>query len=331
MVAAERPGPCAFHADGVDLVDEDDAGRALLGFREHVPHARGAHAHEHLLEVATGNREEGHPRLARDRTRQKRLARAGRTDEQHAFRNPRADLAEFLGLFQELHDFLHFALGLVHARHVGERDALALLLAGEHLGARLAHAENAAARAPGAPPHEPVEQGEKPEEEEQLRHERRKRALPRLDAHVQPPPEQIRHQRVVLPRHQRHAKRNLRRLARRGGRLPLAGRDGRRFGRLGGRQQMSRQIGFARVAVQDARDGVGDLVVGEGRVEFMLRQDARFGPVGVQPVHREEYEGNQCDYKPRSPRVIRLLNHAFYYTISRAEFGDCFSKSQANL
>ena len=39
-------------ADGVDLVDEHDAGRLLLGRRKERAHAPRAHAHKHLLELA---------------------------------------------------------------------------------------------------------------------------------------------------------------------------------------------------------------------------------------------------------------------------------------
>ena len=38
----------AVAADGVDLVNEDDAGRVLLGGGKQVAHAPGAHAHKHL-------------------------------------------------------------------------------------------------------------------------------------------------------------------------------------------------------------------------------------------------------------------------------------------
>ena len=38
----------AVAADGVDLVNEDDAGRVLLGGSKQVAHAPGAHAHKHL-------------------------------------------------------------------------------------------------------------------------------------------------------------------------------------------------------------------------------------------------------------------------------------------
>merc|ERR1719253_2488693 len=53
LAAAALPG------HGVDLVDEDDAGRVLLGLAEDVADAGGADAHEHLDELGAGNRDEG--------------------------------------------------------------------------------------------------------------------------------------------------------------------------------------------------------------------------------------------------------------------------------
>merc|ERR1719426_775095 len=64
------------HVGAVGLVHEDDAGRVLLGLLEEVPHARGAHAHEHLHKLRARDGEEGHPGLARDGLREERLARA---------------------------------------------------------------------------------------------------------------------------------------------------------------------------------------------------------------------------------------------------------------
>ena len=70
-------------AQGVQLVDEDDARRLLLRLFEQVAHARRADADEHLDEVGAADREERHPGLAGDGTRQQRLAGAGRS-HQHA-------------------------------------------------------------------------------------------------------------------------------------------------------------------------------------------------------------------------------------------------------
>ena len=93
VVTAAQAG-AAMTADGVDLVDEDDAGLVLLGLVEQVAHAAGADAHEHLDEVGTGDAEERHAGLAGHRPRQQGLARAGRAEEQDALGDARAQALE---------------------------------------------------------------------------------------------------------------------------------------------------------------------------------------------------------------------------------------------
>ena len=51
LVVPAAEARAAVTADGVDLVDEDDAGRVLLALLEEVAHAAGADADEHLDEV----------------------------------------------------------------------------------------------------------------------------------------------------------------------------------------------------------------------------------------------------------------------------------------
>jgi hypothetical protein len=131
-------------ADRVDFVDEDDAGRVLLGLLEHVAHAAGADADEHLDEVGTGNGEERHVRLAGDRARDQRLAGARRADEEHAARNASAQALEFAGIAQEFDDLLQILLGFVDAGDVVKRDAAMRFR--QQLCARLAEAERLAAR-----------------------------------------------------------------------------------------------------------------------------------------------------------------------------------------
>ena len=65
VVAAAQAG-AAMPADGVDLIDEDDARGVLLPLLEQVAHARGADADEHLDEVRARDGEERHVRLAGD-------------------------------------------------------------------------------------------------------------------------------------------------------------------------------------------------------------------------------------------------------------------------
>ena len=81
VVTAAHAG-AAMAADGVDLVDEDDAGLVLLGLLEEVAHAAGADAHEHLDEVGTGDAEERHAGLTGHGPRQAGSCRCreGRTE-----------------------------------------------------------------------------------------------------------------------------------------------------------------------------------------------------------------------------------------------------------
>jgi hypothetical protein len=123
-------------ADGVDLVDEDDAGGVLLRLVEHVANPRGADADEHLDEIRAGDGEERHVRLPGDSAGGQGLAGAGRADEEHAAGDAAAEALELLGIAEELDDLLEILLGLVDAGDVLEGDAAMRL--GEELRLRLA-------------------------------------------------------------------------------------------------------------------------------------------------------------------------------------------------
>ena len=114
-------------AQRVELVDEDDARRLLLGLFEQVAHARGADADEHLDEVGAADREERYARLARDGARQQRLAGSGRSDQQDALGQLGAQPAESRRRLQEVDDLAQLFLRLVDARDIGEADVDVLL------------------------------------------------------------------------------------------------------------------------------------------------------------------------------------------------------------
>ena len=120
-------------AHGVELVDEDDAGAVAAGFLEQLADARGADARIHLDEVGAARGDERHACLARHRSRQQRLAGAGRPHEQDAARNAAANRGELGRLLQELDDLGHLVLRLVHAGDVLERDGHLLRIDGARL------------------------------------------------------------------------------------------------------------------------------------------------------------------------------------------------------
>ena len=111
-------------ADGIEFVDEDDAGRLGLGLREQVAYAGCPDAHEHLHELRPAQAEEGDLGLAGHRAGEQRLARSRGAHEQHALGDTPTQLLELLGLTQELDDLLQFVLGFVHAGDVLERHLL---------------------------------------------------------------------------------------------------------------------------------------------------------------------------------------------------------------
>ncbi len=60
--------------DGVNLINEDEAGCVLLSLLEHIADPRCTHTDEHLDEVRSTNGEERNVGLTRDRSRNQRLA-----------------------------------------------------------------------------------------------------------------------------------------------------------------------------------------------------------------------------------------------------------------
>ena len=119
VVTAAHAG-AAMATDGVDLVDEDDAWRVLLGLVEHVAYAAGTDTDEHLDEVGTGNGEERHFRLTSHGLGQQRLAGTRRADHQHATRDAATQALELARIAEEFHQFADFLLGLVATGDVGE-------------------------------------------------------------------------------------------------------------------------------------------------------------------------------------------------------------------
>ena len=167
-MAATQTG-AALTADGVDLVDEDDRRRILLGLFEHVAHAGGADADEHLDEVRAGDREERNSGFARHRAGEQCLAGARRAVEQHALGDLGAQSLVTRRVLQEVLDLVKLFDRLVGPGHVGEGGRRHVL--GEQLG--LGFAEPEAHPATGL---HPGEQHEQPDQHQQRQHVDQQRA-----------------------------------------------------------------------------------------------------------------------------------------------------------
>ena len=107
---------------GVELVDEDDAGGLLLGLDEEVPDAGRPEAYKHLDEFRSGEAEEGDAAFAGDGLGQEGLAGPRRSHKENPFGDPASDIGEFSRCFQEFDHLDQFLLRLVHPRHVREGD-----------------------------------------------------------------------------------------------------------------------------------------------------------------------------------------------------------------
>ena len=110
----------ALTPNGVNLVDKDDARSRLFGLLKEVSHTGCTDADEHLDEVGAADREELNARLAGDRLREKRLARARRAEEQYALGDACAELIELVGGLEELDDFLELLFCFVRPCHIGK-------------------------------------------------------------------------------------------------------------------------------------------------------------------------------------------------------------------
>ena len=125
LVMTTAVAGAAGAADGVKLVDEENARRVPPSLLEQVPHAAGAHAHEHLDEIRARHVEESDIRLPGDGLGEKCLAGPGHADQEDSLGDLGAETGELLRALQELDDLLQLILGLVLPRHVGKGDAAA--------------------------------------------------------------------------------------------------------------------------------------------------------------------------------------------------------------
>ncbi|OLC07636.1 MAG: hypothetical protein AUH41_10030 [Gemmatimonadetes bacterium 13_1_40CM_66_11] len=182
VVAATEPSP-AVPADGIDLVDEDDARGMRLALLEQVAHARGTDADEHLDEVGARHREERPARFTGDGLGEQRLARSRRPHQECAFRQATTQPLEFLRVLQEIDDLLELLLRLIAAGDVGERNLGRV--ARQQLCLGFAEGEGAVPALLHLPQHEDHEAEDQDVRQEREQHDaERLPRLPRADVHA---------------------------------------------------------------------------------------------------------------------------------------------------
>ncbi len=99
FVMASGGGHAAGFAQGIELVDKNDARRLFLGLLEQVPHPGRTQPHEHFHELGAAEAEKRYAALTGYGLGQQRFARAGWAHEQNAAWNLTTNLGVALGLF----------------------------------------------------------------------------------------------------------------------------------------------------------------------------------------------------------------------------------------
>ena len=120
MTAAEAGA--ALATDRINFINKDDAGRVLLRLDKQITDTGRADTDKHFNEVRTADTEKRHIRFAGNGFRQERFTGTGRAEEQHAFRNFRADGVIFARVLQKINDFRQFLLGFFFAGDIGKSD-----------------------------------------------------------------------------------------------------------------------------------------------------------------------------------------------------------------
>mmetsp|Transcript_4991 Transcript_4991/g.20458 ORF Transcript_4991/g.20458 Transcript_4991/m.20458 type:complete len:549 (+) Transcript_4991:336-1982(+) len=122
VVAAGEAAAAALAADGVDLVDEHDGRRQVVGDTEQLAHELGPVAEIFLDELRADDAEEGRRRLVRDGFREEGFPRAGDAVEDDAFGWLDADFLVELGVLERQFDgFFDFLDLRLEAPDVGVR------------------------------------------------------------------------------------------------------------------------------------------------------------------------------------------------------------------
>src|SRR5215469_11650347 len=136
---AAQPCP-TMAANGINFVDEDDAGGVLFPLLKQIADTASTNAHKHLHKIRTGDAEERNIGFTGNRAGQQGLAGSRMTYKQDALRNASTELLKLLRFTQEFDDLPQLFLGFVYSSYIFEGNFF--LLHGEQAGAALAKTQS---------------------------------------------------------------------------------------------------------------------------------------------------------------------------------------------
>mmetsp|Transcript_2572 Transcript_2572/g.4000 ORF Transcript_2572/g.4000 Transcript_2572/m.4000 type:complete len:321 (-) Transcript_2572:551-1513(-) len=140
----------ALTSNGIDLINEDDARRVLLGLVEHITHTRSSNTNKHLYKFGTRNGDEWHTCLSSNSLGEEGLTSTRGSIEDDTTRNAASVLGVSLGLLQKVNNLGELELGSITSSNFVE----SYTCVGNHLDLRLglAHAHGTS-RSTHAPRH----------------------------------------------------------------------------------------------------------------------------------------------------------------------------------
>ena len=122
VVAAGETGT-TLTTDGIDLINEDDAGGILLGLAEDITDTGGTDANEHLDELGTRDGDEGYAGLTGHGLGEKGLTGTGRSVKDDTTGDAATISRVNLGLLEEVNNLGQLELGTVTSGNVLEGNA----------------------------------------------------------------------------------------------------------------------------------------------------------------------------------------------------------------
>mmetsp|Transcript_49423 Transcript_49423/g.91178 ORF Transcript_49423/g.91178 Transcript_49423/m.91178 type:complete len:225 (-) Transcript_49423:944-1618(-) len=113
------PKACtSLASDGINLIDEDDAGCSLLSLCKEISHTPCASSSKDLDELGSRDTEEGNASFTSNCLGQERLSSAWRPSQQSSLWNLCTEVAVTVRVLQEVNNFHELLLGTIASCHI---------------------------------------------------------------------------------------------------------------------------------------------------------------------------------------------------------------------